>query len=100
MSGVIACVAATLVWRQFRDAKCEISYSERKKFLESLDSRLLELGFEPKTAKEKKLKYKTFVWFSLIDPNLNVRIKKDRNKVVLKGRKQDLEYLLDQMEWA
>ncbi len=72
-----------------------IDCEERSLLLKSVNNKLVDLGFVAALSKQKKLKYKSSVWFSLLDPKVNIRVK--NRKAIIKGRKQDIQVLMDQL---
>lgn len=95
IASLIALSMACLVWKKIRPAKYEIQYDEKISFVNRMNNRLEELGFQPRSIKQNKFKYRAFIWFSLIDPKINVRLKD--NKAIIKGRKEDLDNLLNKL---
>jgi hypothetical protein len=95
VSSLVAIGMGVFIWKKIEPAKCEVSYDEKNTFISNMNSHLEGLGFEPKSMKDNKLKYRSFDWFSLIDPKINVRLKD--NKAIIKGRKRDVENLVSKI---
>ncbi len=74
-----------------------IPYDKKDAFLKRVYTELSELGFEASSTKNKFLKYKAFLWFSFIDSKIKIAIKKDSNLAIIKGRKQDVELLMQKL---
>ena len=95
ISTLVACGMAFLVYKKIQPSRLEVPYSERAAFIRQMNSEMENLGFQADSLKENKLKYRAFIWFSLIDPKINVRLK--NNKAIIKGRKEDLENLINKL---
>ena len=95
VSSVVALAMAYFVWKKIQPAQCEIRYKEKAAFIDHMNSQLEGLGFKAKSIKENKFKYRAFIWFSLIDPKINIRLKD--KKAIIKGRKEDLDNLLNRL---
>jgi hypothetical protein len=95
ISSVVALAMAFIVWKKIQPAQCEIRYSEKAAFINHMNSQLEGLGFKAKSVKDNKFKYRAFIWFSLIDPKINIRLKD--KKAIIKGRKEDLDNLLSKL---
>ena len=80
-----------------RTIKYIIPYDKKDAFLKKICNELTELGFEGNSNKKKFLKYKAFLWFSFLDSKIKISIKKDSNLAILKGRKRDVEILMQRL---
>jgi hypothetical protein len=74
----------------FKNVKKEVDFKGREAFVNSLNKELRVLGFEPVRENKNSIKYKSYLWFSLRDNKVKVALR-DKNKAVLKGRKQDID---------
>jgi hypothetical protein len=95
VSSIVAIAMAFFVWKKIQPAQCEVKYSEKASFINHMNNQLEGLGFRAKSVKDNKFKYRAFIWFSLIDPKINVRLKD--KKAIIKGRKEDLDNLLNKL---
>jgi hypothetical protein len=95
ISSLVAIGMGVFIWNKVQPAKCEVSYDEKSSFVSNMNTCLEGLGFEAKSLKDNKLKYQSFDWLSLIDPKINVRLKD--NKAIIKGRKRDVENLMNKI---
>jgi hypothetical protein len=96
ISFAIALGIALLVGYFMKRTSLIMSFSEKKAFLEKINTELNGLGFQNSKTNRDKYTYKGFLWFSLKDPNIKVHLK-DENTAVIKGRDRDVSELVKKL---